>query len=280
MDCEIVCYEEVKRAAQTAFWVSGTPRANSETVRFDNNKGRSAMKKLVIAVVAALAASSAWAIAIPQTFSGTAVGEWNDPVMESSGAYVNIANNDAGGVAKVRWGIPLWWGHTRSYLQFDGAGSDPDGIPPQWDTSDSNPFVLGKLDYHNGTQWAGTGIEGVDLDLLVSILNPSLGAYSFEYGLRIDNTSNPYGDTVVILTAPAPISFTYGGWEYMFGVRGFSTDGQNFTSQLYAQEESSVCTKIWGTLRGREVQTPDGGATILLAGMALTGLAFLRSRLG
>ena len=83
MDCEIVCYEEVKRAAQTAFWVSGTPRANSETVRFDNNKGRSAMKKLVIAVVAALAASSAWAIAIPQTFSGTAVGEWNDPVMES-----------------------------------------------------------------------------------------------------------------------------------------------------------------------------------------------------
>jgi hypothetical protein len=241
------------------------------------------MKKLVIASALAVLVAAGNAGAV--SFSGTATGTWSGADPESSGVYT-IAGDDNSGVTTIKWGTPgsTWFWETpktQSSLSFDGAGTGGANAPAAWDSA-SIPFILGKLDFHNGAIQSGTGITGADLNILVDIVNPTLGTLgTFTYGLGIQNTVNPAGDTVLVLNAPGSVSFDYQGWEYTFGLLGFSANGDSFSDRLFASEESSVCTKIWGTVSGRQLpnNVPDGGSTLILVGMAMTGLAFLRSKM-
>lgn len=242
------------------------------------------MKKVLFTTLAVIAGLNLSAYAI--TFSGNAIGSWNDPNIQASGADWNVANNDPGGVAKVTWGDPAYCFDKPSYLQFDGAGSDSPAIPPAWssDMYVNNPFLLGNLTYYNGRQWADTGLEGVDLAMKVSITGP-LPAYGdlpvFEFGLGINNTINPNGDTVLFLDVPAPIGFIYGGQNYSFEIMGFSLDnGVHMTSQIFACEGDTRSGNFYAriTSTGGGTTVPDNCSTVALLGLVIIGLGALKAK--
>ncbi|MEI8140952.1 MAG: choice-of-anchor K domain-containing protein [bacterium] len=242
------------------------------------------MKKILFPTLAVIAGLNLTAYAI--TFSGTAIGSWNDPNTESGWSHWNIANNDHGGVSKVTWGDPAYCFDKPSYLQFDGAGSDSDALPPSWSSDQyvNNPFLLGSLTYYNGTQWSNTGLEGVDLAMKVSITGP-LPAYGdlpvLEFGMGINNTINPNGDTVLFLDVPDPIGFTYGGQNYSFEILGFSLDnGINMTRQIYACEGGTKLGNFYARISstGGGTTVPDNCSTVVLLGLVAIGLGALKAK--
>jgi hypothetical protein len=237
--------------------------------------------------MAVLTLVCAGALALPTTFTGTAVGSWDptsvipDAEAGPGWSWWNIANNDSpNGLATILWGRPALF-EASSYLKFDGAGSDSDDMPPDW-TSLNDPFLLGTLKFYNGVIRADSGIDGVDLDLLVTITTPAMGPLStFTYDVGIENTRNPESDSILFLNHPLlPYGFSYGGSDYLFKVEGFSLDeGASFVDEIV------VCERFCKTagLYGRIIETgggippvPDAGSTIMLVGMAMFGLEVLR----
>ena len=153
------------------------------------------MKKIISGIVVGFLVSFGSGNAGAIVFQGEAWGQWDTPVLESSGVY-SIANHDQdnGGKATILWGSAADC-YGQSYLKFDGSGSEPDNTPADW-TQPPSPFVLGTLDYFNGVQYVNTGICGVSFDLAVKILNPSVGELNtFTYKMQVNNTINPNGDS-------------------------------------------------------------------------------------
>lgn len=216
-------------------------------------------------------------------FNGTAIGSWSDPQLESKCADWSIANKDIGGVAKVKWGDPAYCDDRQSYLEYDGAGSDSTPTPPRW-SSINDPFLLGTLKYFNGTQWENSGLEGIDLNVKVSILDPFIGSFStFEFGMGINNTINPAGDTVLILSVPEPKGFSFAGKEYLFELLGFSLNGgQTMTNRIFAFEDQTKCGGFYGRIVDNTpspTPVPDRTSMVTLLGLAAIGLAGVRTKL-
>ena len=234
-----------------------------------------------LAIAAMAVAVCGTASASPVNFSGTAVGSWDTLVYESGsiyGTYGVALNNDAGGgVADLEWGVPPSGDH-HSSLKFDGAGSDPNLVPPNW-SSAVQPFVVGTLNYFDGVEWADSGLKGASLDLTIDITAPDLGPLGqFTYKMGINNTINPQGDTVIMLNPlPSPQTFQYNGCTYEFDLSGFSqNNGQTFINQIYACEEASAPqAQLYGTIVQKTFAVPDGGTTILLLGLGMAGIAAL-----
>ena len=238
------------------------------------------MKRIMLAA-AGMAVYLACGAANATVFTGSAVGQWLNPVLEADAVY-SIANNDVGGgVAKVAWGDPPP-GDNQSYLTFDGAGSDANLVPPQW-SSVNSPFLLGNLTYHNGIQYVGTGLDGVDLKCTVTILNPSLpGTDVGTFDFNIDNTPNPSGDIIGTSGTPAPLSFSDGVNTYQFNWFGLSADGGvTMLSSLSLAEGCTTSVGIYGSISevaGQATPVPDASSTVLLLGGVLIALDGIRRK--
>jgi hypothetical protein len=161
------------------------------------------------------------------SFSGTAVGSWENVVSTESDDVYSVDNSDSGGVASFNWGIPQSTDFDNQFT-FDGVGSDGD---PGWVTSEETPFLIGDFSYRNGSTVFSVGIVGVDLTIFLSVTSPLGVDDTYAFPFSITNTPNTTGDPVLdadIVNITNPFSttaFNYDGIDYTLALLGFSSDG-------------------------------------------------------
>lgn len=219
------------------------------------------------AVSVILCASSASAV----TFSGTASGEWSNPVGTTG---FTIGNNDGGGTADVNWGTPttgldnLW--------SFDGTGSDG-GVG--WSTSAGSLFSFGDFTYRNGSV-SGHDFEGADLSVTLSILAPLLSSTIYDFEFIVNNVPNNSGDPVTdgdiadIGGTVSSQSFNFGGIDYELSLFGFSQDGgANITSGFNIPEGDIQTAALYGSISQVSVVPVPAGLPLILTGLAALGFA-------
>jgi len=216
-------------------------------------------------------------------FSGSATGEWLNPVSTDSNDVYSIRGNDVGGKTRFKWGTPASTSFANRFT-FDGVGSDGE---PGWEVDEGIAFLLGDFTYRNGSTYNSTGVDGVDLDVMISLTEPETVEYSFSsFGFSITNTPNDTGnpvtdgDIVTLANNTTGNSFSFGGTEYTLDILGFSQDSGNtfaydFSSPEGATANAGLYGKISQTGGGAQVPEP---ATIFLLGSGLLGLFGFRKK--
>ena len=219
-------------------------------------------------------------------FSGSVTGEWDNVNSTNSNDVFSILNNDPGGVAQFNWGTGGEYPATSfdNQFTFDGVGSDPG--ESEWDVEEEIAFLLGDFDYRNGSTYNSTGVDGVDLNVMVSLSSPINTDYSFSsFGFSITNTPNNTGnstvdgDIVTLGNNTTGNSFTYAGTEYTLDILGFSQDsGNTFTYDFSSPEGETASAGLYGKISktgGAQVPEP---ATIFLLGSGMLGLFGYRKK--
>ncbi|MCB1236306.1 MAG: choice-of-anchor K domain-containing protein [Verrucomicrobiae bacterium] len=186
--------------------------------------------------------------------TGTATGMFHDP----TGLATMVTNLTGAAIAEssyFEWGddtpIP---GDPRpakkSNLEFNGTGFS--------DLEEGTPFLIGDMDYFNGSIWADSGADtvnlGVDLNLNIGglMLTPR-----FDFGLNLINTVNletpgdpwPDADYVVIDNPTSSTQLFINDSIYEFSISFGETTPQGFAlfDQFHVLEWKSANVKIYGS---------------------------------
>lgn len=240
---------------------------------------RSVFKVLVVIGLFLFSCVSAGAV----TFTGTAVGSWSNVVSTAGDDFYGIQNNDGGEVATFNWGTPATTSFNNRF-QFDGVGSDG-AADPSWSTDSESAFKIGSFSYRNGSTYNSTGINGVDLDILLQITSPLGLADDYSFGFSIvntpNNTGNPVldGDLVAVLNSGiSPTTFTYDGTLYTLQLLGFSSDGGTTIRNDFSSPEGSTANAdVYARITTDVAPVPEPG-TIMLLGAGLIGLGIYGRR--
>ncbi len=238
---------------------------------------RSLKHLLAIAALASAGTAATWAV----QFEGTAVGSWVNVVSEASDDIYSVLNNDAGGNATFNWGTPATTEFNNQFT-FDGVGSD--GLPNWVATDAETPFKLGDFTYRNGSTYNSTGINGVSLNVLLTIVDPAgLGANDYLFNYSIVNTPNNTGNAVLdgdivnILGQPSPTTFMFGGNEYTLDILGFSSDGGATIRTDFSSPEGGTATaELYARITEDIHGIPEVGSSLLLLAVALLGTSAFR----
>lgn len=215
-------------------------------------------------------------------FSGSATGSWEDVVSTDSSDVYSILNNDVGGVASFNWGEGGAYPATTfdNQFTFNGVGSDSG----EWSVEEDIAFLLGDFTYRNGSTYNSTGVDGVDLDVAISLTNPGSMNYTFTSFFSITNTPNTTGNPtldgdIVTLANTTGNTFTFAGAEYTLDILGFSKDSGNTFAYDFSSPEGAIqAAGLYGKISktgGAQVPEP---ATIFLLGSGLLGLFGYRKK--
>ncbi len=223
-------------------------------------------------------------------FSGSVTGEWGNVISTDNNDVYSISNKDdrgRNGVAKFNWGEGGSYPATSfdNQFTFDGVGSDPG--ESEWDVEEAIAFLLGDFTYRNGSTYNSTGVDGVDLNVMVSLSSPVNTDYNFSsFGFTITNTPNSTGnsvtdgDIVILANNTTDNTFSYAGTEYTLEVLGFSKDsGNTFAYNFSSPEGATASAGLYGKISktGGSAQVPEP-ATIFLLGSGLLGLFGYRKK--
>ncbi|MGK0188963.1 MAG: hypothetical protein ACI9R3_004779 [Verrucomicrobiales bacterium] len=115
------------------------------------------------------------------TFSGSSSGTFSLPTIDPGGGY-SIEETATGG-SKFSWGTPAAGTLAPSSLTFEGA--DFDNIVPEIE------FVVGTINFYNGTIYSGTGASGVELNVALEVeVNIPVENEELIFPLELINTPN------------------------------------------------------------------------------------------
>ena len=199
------------------------------------------------------------------TFSGDSGGEFVNPV---GGVDMEASSTVVDGEAQFQWGeAATSLGYPRpSELKFRGAEFSSIILEQE--------FVLGTLDYYNGTIWAGTGADAVDLDVVLDFTVVPGTQISFQLELintvnDFENNTNDENADYVKLTAPVQtLSTTIGGATYYVHLSfGDSGPGSYTTDSTFHVWEGAEAT---GTILAKLSSTPPGEEDMLRPTAILT----------
>lgn len=215
-------------------------------------------------------------------FSGTAVGSWTNVVSADPFDVFTVANDDLGGLATFTWGVggasPLT--PFTNQFAFDGAGSDGGS----WTSLSEDPFRIGSFSYRNGSTLNSIGIQGVDLNILLTVTDPLQSANTYSFDFSITNTPNTTrdpvldGDIVTVAGAFSPTTFSFGGTTYTLQLLGFSNDaGGTIRTDFSSPEGSTAGADVYARITSRISPVPEPG-TLPLCGIGLGGVALFAGR--
>ena len=185
-----------------------------------------------------------------------------DEVYESSfvitGSTAGLFSNPVGGPNMVTggWGEYFTWGTPAtkagftdpSWILFEGA-SFHDVMPGE-------QFLLGSIEYYNGTIKGGSGANGLDLGITLEFAGSSQSE-QFEYDLNLINSANRKGNTlaesadyVQFGEVGAKIPAVLGGVEYTLVLEFGETTENGFSTidEFFVHEGESASGKLYGTL--------------------------------
>ncbi|WP_430009221.1 choice-of-anchor K domain-containing protein [Methylophaga lonarensis] len=227
------------------------------------------MKKILL--FASLLATSLTANAA--FFEGSTSGTFDNPTGAANMQVTGVGTNTLqwGEGAAIGQSCFLWWCSTNysdpSLLSFNGQG---------FVTDVDQTFKVGSMYFYNGTIYAGTEASSVDFNLTFDFTLPNAFQETFTYNFALENTPNPAGDSVVILSAAPEYFYTFEGNDYYFELLGFSYGGQVFDT-IFAKELKGKTVKLLGQFTSIPSEVPLPAA-VWLFGSGLMGFMAFRRR--
>ena len=224
----------------------------------------------IIGLVLFSSSASAQAIPIDGESSGVFVNPVGPPGMVITGAGTN----------SFTWGDPGSFGTGPSNLTFVGE---------TFSTTTETEFLVGTLDYFNGTVVAGTQTDTVDMQVTISFTTPAGITENFIYDLTLINTPNVIGTPpedqadIVFLPSLFPNTvFTIDGITHIlkltFGevspiTGGFSEidrffvfEGQSASAELRGVITADIPPDIPGTITIIKTANPPDGVDFFFSG--------------
>jgi hypothetical protein len=185
---------------------------------------------------------------------------------------------------QVRWGVGAptgWFGQPGPQSGLGFTGNAPPGLV--FNIGDA--FEIGELQHFNNPINSGTAATSSSLDIVLTFTDPlSLGNQSMPFSFDINETPNvggPASDDHIYFSSPySSTFFDIGGVDYTLEIIGFGSDANNTISSFTSPEGGTNSTLLFGRLTAKSnipgPSVPDGGTTLVLLGLSLSGLGLAR----
>ena len=197
-----------------------------------------------------------------------------------AGGSSGIFTNPTGPPDMITTGVGT---STFTWGEGDPSPSSLRFIGNPFSVNTGDPFSFGTLGYFNGTIFADTEADSVDLRVTLTLTTPAGISQNFIYTLGLINTDNT-GDPLAsadIVNFPSSLPntfFTTGGVNYTLEFLGFGTivgSGFSTVGNFHVLEGGTASAQLLGRITPAPTAVPEP-STILLLAVGLMGFPVLR----